>query len=164
MSHTASECLEGQIWTSGNWFNRKVHFKGRNLCHDLGKVVAKVDLSIVADRNWTFPYGHTAWKEGSIAGGASVRGLYCCTDVSDLCNPEDLVTPASCGDRWAESQADSVCTDETFEVVNDGRDCRIRATCTGNGLTITPTMTTHYHQVYKLGICAFIGAIFPCSR
>ena len=153
LHHPFSHCLEAKKWQTGNWFTRNTRFSAKNLCHDLGKMVVKFDISNGPDTTWTFPYGDTSTKAGAAGPGHDVRGIYCCTDVSDLCNTQDMITPQSCAARWAEGDADTHCTNETFERQKNSSNCSITATCSANGITRANQVNVHYHSVYKLTVC-----------
>ena len=155
ISDDDSECLESETWESGSWFKRRYHYKARNLCYDLGKLVAKVDIQGAADKTLTFNYADGAWKEGSVGGATPVRNVTCCSDSSVVCNRDDLVTDANCGARWLESEAHESCVDAVSTADADNSRCEISARCLrDDGTTRRETsLATHYHHVYRTKNC-----------
>ena len=155
IAQSGAECLEGHWWTEGsNWFTEEHHYKARNRCPDLGKVVAKVDRPNQTDVTWTFEYGDDGWKHGAHADSAGARNIYCCTDLSDLCDRSDLVNEQGCADRWDESSAASLCANERFIPHPEHSRCEISAKCLKDDGTLRPTSAhVHYHHVYRLTVC-----------
>ena len=156
ISDGASACLEAETWSTGSWFERRYHYEARNLCHDLGKMVAKVDIEVISDRTLTFNYGETGWKSGSVGVGTPVRNVTCCSDLSTVCNPEDLVTAANCEARWFESEAEKSCdSDDAVHTAHpDDSRCEIGTNCLYWNNRWRPTSAhTHYHHVYRLKNC-----------
>jgi len=100
-----SECLHG--WWDNNDWPKKSTFGARmeEHCDGWGKVVAKVDLASCSDKTWHFTSANT--RRGSEA--CRVRGIYCCTDISDLCNKSDVMTVAGCTRQWNKSDASDGC-------------------------------------------------------
>ena len=151
-----AQCLEAQTWqTSCGWLCKEHHFKARNRCHDLGKLVAKVDIRNENDVTWTFPIYDTSWKQGVNSGvDPYVRGVYCCTDLSELCNPSDLVNVADCTARWEESSAHGTCMNVRVQAFPDQSDCQVNADCRTHGSKWIPTSAKgHYHKLYTLKNC-----------
>ena len=84
-SHRDSECL--QAW----WDNKNDRYEYntyhvRNMCPDLGRVVAKVDLREARDRTPHLDNGQ--WRIGYTDN--RIDWIYCCSDLSTLCNRSDL--------------------------------------------------------------------------
>ena len=154
ISDADSDCLESEQWHSYIGSQRRDHYKARNLCHDLGKMVAKADIKNGADQTRTFNYGFTGWREGHATSPRSVQSVTCCTDLSTLCNRADLVNAAKCEDRWEESSADSYCVDEHFTPHPDDSECQVDTRCQKLDGTYRETSArVHYHQVYRLSNC-----------
>lgn len=57
-------------------------FEVQNLCPELGKVVAKVDIVMDMDRTFHLTTGERREFETV----RLVRGIHCCSDLSDLCS------------------------------------------------------------------------------
>ena len=80
-----AECLAAE-WNNYLGFTPAL-IAVKNKCSDLGKVVARIDI-------WGHP-GYTIhltdglWVENS-PGFTYIQDIYCCTDLSDLCNKSDL--------------------------------------------------------------------------
>ena len=119
MSHQSAECLRAEISTAGNGKTVEV----QNLCPDYGQVVAKIDREIEADLILYLTTGNTA--EQSVS---QVNGVYCCKDLSDLCNKSDIVNDDSCLDQYRDSSADGSCKWETATATSNDR-CKISAVC-----------------------------------
>ncbi|MCY3754358.1 MAG: hypothetical protein OXG99_09760 [Alphaproteobacteria bacterium] len=100
-----SECLHG--WWDNNDWPKKSTFGAQMMehCVGWGKVVAKVDLASCTDKTWHLT--NTNKRKGSEA--CRVRGIYCCTDISDLCNKSDLMSIESCTSQWNKSPASNSC-------------------------------------------------------
>ena len=85
VSHRDSECL--QAW----WDNKNDRYEYntyhvRNMCSELGRVVAKVDLREARDRTPHLDNGQ--WRFGYT--NNRIDWIYCCSDLSTLCNRSDL--------------------------------------------------------------------------
>ena len=84
ISHLDASCLDAE------WYNppgilivfNTAWFKVRNLCSSQGTVVAKVDVRAGMDK--TLYLGNSELREGAPA--TTIRGIYCCEDLSDLCS------------------------------------------------------------------------------
>ena len=98
-----SECLHG--WWDNNPWPRKSTFGVQGFCKDWGTVVAKIELAGCIDKTWHLD--HNNKRRGSEL--CQVRGIHCCKDVGDLCNPGDVVTIAGCTSQWDESPASDTC-------------------------------------------------------
>ncbi|TGG93761.1 MAG: hypothetical protein ERJ67_03805 [Aphanocapsa feldmannii 277cV] len=121
--HYRSECLEVEYKNYDNiWKKNKV--TGRNICWEYGKVVAKIDLMSWKDRTWHLE----TYKQREWNGDANIRGVYCCEDLSDLCNISDIVDADSCLERFAQSPAANKC-DPPKVTVFGGDQCKFTTSC-----------------------------------
>lgn len=100
-----SECLHG--WWDNNPWPKKSTFGAQvqNDCHLWGTVVVKVDLASCSDKTWHL--NNTNKRRGSEA--CRVNGIYCCTDIGDLCDKTDLITVDGCTGQFDESPASDSC-------------------------------------------------------
>ena len=132
-----AECLSGE-WTNRTWPDKDTA-SVKNECSELGTVVAKVDRKDAKD--WT------KWLEGdgevNMSGAdGNVRGIYCCSDLSDLCNKSDIVNPESCVEAFRTSEAHREtsdgeqylymkrhCHSASATVGPDGESCSFDMTC-----------------------------------
>ena len=124
MQHRNAECLEASYKNRG-WL-KDSYAKAKNKCTEYGKVVAKVDIRHHWDRTWHLNDGDEREYKND---WQHIRGVFCCTDLSDLCNKSDIVTPVSCGTKFRESPASATC-DAGFGV-NDKTECVFTAHCNG---------------------------------
>ncbi len=85
VSHRDAECLSAS-WDNYSGTALDNTYRVRNMCPDLGRVVAKVDVRHDMDRTRHLPDGieRTGYTEGRI------RWIYCCSDLSAACNRSDL--------------------------------------------------------------------------
>ncbi len=85
VSHRDSECLRAS-WDNYNGITLDNEYSVRNMCPDLGRVVAKIDLVQDMDRTLHLNNGYerTGYTE------ARIRWIYCCSDLSTACNRSDL--------------------------------------------------------------------------
>ena len=74
------DCMEGGYKNKGSLFWRHWEAWARNLCSDKGKIVAKADVQTYKDKKL---YLTGSGKKKS-RGYGHMRGLYFCTDLSDL--------------------------------------------------------------------------------
>lgn len=85
VSHRDSECLQAW-WDNKNNKYEYNTYHVRNMCSELGRVVAKVDLREARDRT---PYlDNSQWRIGYTDN--RIDWIYCCSDLSTLCNRSDL--------------------------------------------------------------------------
>ena len=121
--HGDADCLKAS-WRNKKW-PKKNRYDAQSLCSEHGTVVAKVDIEHHKDETWTLI---TSIKEtGGVHNDYDVKGIYCCADLSDLCNKSDI-TESVCRTRFAKSPADENCKDEDISVTDDHR-CNISAQC-----------------------------------
>ncbi len=105
VDHGQSECLQAW-WKNSKWPDRPTTSYGaRNLCSEYGKVVAKISRKGIVDTQWTLK-GSNERTGGSTA---KVKRIYCCKDLSDLCNKSDI-TGKKCTDFWNDSEAKDSCS------------------------------------------------------
>ena len=86
IKHGDAECLTAKWDNSKDWLSRS-EYEIKNKCSSLGTVVAKIDIKNLWDR--TVYLSDDEWEESSL-GFADIRHIYCCTDLSDLCNRSDI--------------------------------------------------------------------------
>ena len=88
ISHTTNnDCLSARFsWSA--WGAPTI--RARNMCHEHGTVVARVDAAAISDTTWTLDHGN--WRQVSHGSGTKIRGVYCCWDDSntDLCHQAEL--------------------------------------------------------------------------
>ena len=85
VSHRASDCLSAW-WENRNGMYTYNSYHVRNMCSSLGRVVAKVDLAEEMDRTLYLDNGATRSGQTKFR----IRWIYCCSDLSTLCNRSDL--------------------------------------------------------------------------
>ena len=85
VSHRDSECLSAW-WENHNSTFRHNTYNVRNNCASQGRVVAKVDLKEEMDRTLYLDNGATRSGQTKFR----IRWIYCCSDLSTLCNRSDL--------------------------------------------------------------------------
>ena len=95
-----AECLEGG-WSNQPW-PFKDHARVRNWCDALGTVVAKIDRKDAADWTVWLDDWFTVHKSGT---AGDIRGIHCCSDLSDLCNRADIIHPEGCLEQFHTSEA-----------------------------------------------------------
>lgn len=98
---SSAECLGARWSNRGNWVDPSSEFYASSSCSSYGKVVAKVDLKSASDRTWHLTNAHL--KQGTA--NAHVRQIYCCKDLSVLCNRSDVVNPDGCKAQFEKSPA-----------------------------------------------------------
>ena len=153
ISDANSGCLETKQWhkETGFW-TITYYYKARNLCHDLGKLVAKVDIASANDRTLTFNYDDKDWQEGS--SNNNVRSVSCCSDTSELCNRADMVTDHNCLIKWTDSDASYECATTEITATPSKSECLIRARCPKNNGGFQETSARgHFHYIYTLKNC-----------
>ena len=94
VDHRDAECLSAW-WKNRGLFRESPYF-ARNMCHEYGKVVAKVDLVSARDR--TFHLTDHIPREDDTS--HRIRGISCCTDMGGICNRSDVVTDEGCLERF----------------------------------------------------------------
>ena len=101
LKHSSSECLAARYNNTGNWINPNSEFYANNACPRYGKVVAKIDIKHGTDYTWHL-------TSGGLRSGFDnkhVRQIWCCKDLSDLCNKSDVVTATGCRAQFNKSPA-----------------------------------------------------------
>ncbi len=144
-SHHDADCLDA------DWSNRSVPIRGKatvqNKCSDIGTVVAKIDRIAGSDWTWHLTIG----EERSKSSGYKIRGIYCCKDLSEICDTSEL-SDVECAKRYRSSPADDTCQWPTAGYESP-KYCKIEATCeTGNGLVRT-SITVDYADTDDLRNC-----------
>lgn len=123
IDHGEAECLHA--WWDNNDWPKKSTYAARNECPAWGKVVAKVDIRNASDKTWHLTNGNT--RRGSTS--HTVREISCCTDLSDLCDKEDMVSVESCKRQFEKSDANDDCVHDS-DPTTDGSWCVFDLTCT----------------------------------
>ena len=124
VNHRDAECL------SASWKNRgllkKSPYSVSNQCSEYGKVVAKVDLVSAGDRTLHLTDSHP--RDGDTR--HRIRGIYCCSDLSTLCNRSDVESDAGCLKLFErESTAAATCASATATYSSENGTCTISAEC-----------------------------------
>lgn len=84
ISAAEASCL-GARWrnpTGVQVLTKKAGYVVRNFCPEDGTVVAKVDVRSAMDRTLHLTDGRQ--RKGNVHG--KIRGIYCCSDLSDICS------------------------------------------------------------------------------
>ncbi len=125
MSHRDSRCLEAS-WDNNYWPHTTT-YEVRSVCDRWGKVVAKIDLKSAADH--TLHLNNSDWRRAE--GSFRVRWIYCCKDISDLCNTSEMKTNESCRDGFEDRDEVDDCTldDGTSGARIRGDHCVYNASC-----------------------------------
>ena len=121
VSHDDVDCLDAE-WHNKSW--GKATVKARNLCSNLGKVVAKVDRKSGSDYTWHLSSGD--WRDEKDS-HYHVRGVYCCKDLSDLCDSSE-VSDDGCIEKFESSKASATCFEPQVSFV-EPNECEITAFC-----------------------------------
>ncbi|TGG91596.1 MAG: hypothetical protein ERJ67_07935 [Aphanocapsa feldmannii 277cV] len=82
IKQSESSCFEGAYQNKSPWYYfgyTKGSAQAFNTCSRTGKLVVKVDRQAAEDWTWTIE----SPKKRSKSGGARIRGIYCCADLSD---------------------------------------------------------------------------------
>ncbi len=137
--HSHVECLDGG-WNNRGFLKKDTAW-AQNMCPEWGKVVAKVDRLAARDWTWNLTTGTRRTGKGT---AGNIRGVYCCTDLSDLCRKSDLLTVSGCEAQFDNSSASATCSNATVTV--SGENCMIAATCKSpfKGYPINSSITVHY--------------------
>ena len=122
VSHQAAECLRVK-WSNNRWPSLS-SVEMQNLCSDYGTVVAKVEREDGSGDIWSLSDGRTR-KTSNLFPTESV---YCCEDLSELCNKSDIVNDASCLDQFLASPASQFCSQSQARRSGDD-DCAILTEC-----------------------------------
>ena len=159
----SAECLDGG-WNNKKGFMgwKSSTFWAQNKCPDWGKTVAKVDISKATDKTWHLTTGDS--RSGS-HGSAHVSGVYCCSDLSHLCNKSDVLTSSGCTAKFQDSPAFTSGTCSSPSATVSGENCAITATCNtdiGGGTLVTgsfeESITIHYTKADEVQYC--IGKLY----
>ena len=86
IKHEDSDCLTAKWDNHYNWLNHG-RWKIKSECSNYGKVVAKIDIKHTWDEEITL--SNSEWQSGD-TDLYNVRYIYCCADLSDLCNRSDI--------------------------------------------------------------------------
>ena len=157
IDHDDANCLDAGWDNSTNWLS---HGKvwARNECPDHGTVVAKVDIKSGKDKTW---YLHDGDKKSSGTNVLNTRNVYCCSDLSDLCDTSDL-SEDGCRQNFLASSAGETCQDVSTSI-NSSHQCTVSAKCKSEEGFLTPTITTvDFDDVRDLHNCDYILTVGSC--
>ena len=121
--HGDADCLKAS-WRNKKW-PKKNRYDAQNLCSEHGTVVAKVDIEHHSDETWTLADGNK--KSGGVHNDYDVRGIYCCSDSSDLCNKSDI-TINLCWVKFVHSGVNATCKNASMDLTDDYK-CVVSAQC-----------------------------------
>ena len=167
IDHEDADCLDADWNNSTNWLS---HGKvwARNECSSQGTVVAKVDIKDAKDKTWNLT---NANKKSSGTGIFNTRNVYCCSDLSDLCNMSDI-NANSCLEKFQISSANTTCRNVSISV-NDNYQCVINAECQKFGLASPGTdyvwhyesesISVNWHEVEDLHNCPSELTVGECG-
>ncbi len=122
IDHGEASCLKAS-WRNKKWPARN-SFDAQNLCSDYGRVVAKVDIEHHKDKTWYLDNGNK--KSDSVLHEYDVRRIYCCDDLSDLCDDDDK-TGERCIELLNRSSAGSTCVEAKASI--SGTNCKFYVKC-----------------------------------
>ena len=86
IKHGDADCLSASWNNNHNWLNHG-KWKIKSECSNYGRVVAKIDIKDTWDE--TITLYNDSWKKGD-TDLYNINYIYCCADLSDLCNKSDL--------------------------------------------------------------------------
>ena len=132
ISHRESMCLRASWHNNGVPGLTTSGFSVQNMCPEYGTLVAKVDVEGASDR--TLHLADIDERRGSTL--YRVRGIYCCSDLSALCELGQADMDAGClGKFERESSAARTCVNATASssVSGGNRSCTIVADCERSG-------------------------------
>ncbi len=155
IKHDDVDCLEA------GWTNQTIPVKGkahaRSYCSDYGRVVVKVDRKLGGD--WTWHLTNSSKRDDQ--GGYKINGVYCCSDLSDLCDTSDM-DDDGCLDNFSKSNADDTCFDASASFTSPDQ-CKIDARCTAWNNSLDPTsITVSYKDVRYLQNCNSVLTVGGC--
>ena len=149
-----AECLSGE-WTNRTWPDKDTA-SVKNECSALGKVVAKVDREGATD--WTPSLNNDVELNMSGTLG-NIRNIYCCSDLSDLCNKADVINPDGCWAQFHESPAsDTDCYNVSFAADLSAGTCTISGIChryvdDGSVRLMATSITVPYERADEIQLC-----------
>ena len=154
MQHYNADCLEASYKNRG--WPRSSSASAKNLCPELGKVVVKVDIRGWQDRTWHL----STDQKRSFSSDVHIRGVFCCKDLSDLCNTSEIVNSDSCFDQFQDSPASATCETSAESIGVSGTSCTIWAVCEGmdqplddHGISLSQKLSVHWNDVPDLHNC-----------
>ncbi|TGH20616.1 MAG: hypothetical protein ERJ68_06605 [Aphanocapsa feldmannii 277cI] len=124
IDHKEADCLDAD-WDNDIDFWSTSKVEATNKCPSYGTVVAKVDIKAATDYTLYLKDGTKKTKK---SGAFNIRNVYCCADLSDLCNKSDIINDDSCLARFMTSSADDSCRNASSSV-NGSDMCVITAEC-----------------------------------
>ncbi len=126
-----ADCVgSAQVWEGSVWEGKsgKTEYFAwvTGGCTDHGDIVVRVDIAGRSDKTWRLT-SEVQRKRSKTA--HSIRGIYCCTEDSDICDRSEI-TAQACLDKYYDSPASEDCRNETASVSNFR--CNIGAECPGS--------------------------------
>ena len=100
ISEHSLDCLSGE-WHNQLWPKRDTAWV-RNECSEFGSMVAKIERQHATDWTVHLTGGDRVEKSGT---AGDVRGIYCCTDLSEMCAKSDVINADGCTAQFEESIA-----------------------------------------------------------
>ena len=122
IASSSANCLSAG-WDNGTHLWTHSYVEARNDCSDLGTVVAKVDIRDGRDFTWHLTNGNIRYGQSD----HNFRGVYCCSDLSDLCSKSDVVNNTGCTTQFDSSPASDTCNNVSMST--DSKNCVITADC-----------------------------------
>ena len=123
-NNDAAECLIAD-WDNNPWPDTTT-FWAASRCGLFGNVVAKIDIRNASDKTWTL--SGSSRRNGQ--SDNTIRGIYCCKDLSVLCQRSDVVNPQECLDQFRKSPAKQGCNLSELPTADSGEEhCNFKAWC-----------------------------------
>ena len=149
IASSSANCLNAS-WDNGTHLWTHSSASARNVCSDLGTVVAKVDIRGATD--WTWHLTNDTTRQGT--SDHNFRGVYCCSDLSDLCSISDIVNATSCTTQFDSSPASDTCNNVSMS--RSTKNCVVTADCleaTGSTDRNTSALKVYYHHTDEVQNC-----------
>ena len=154
-NHEDADCLRADWDTSSSpSILNPIPVTTQNLCSDIGKVVAKIDMDLFSSgsiESFRLEALHDGTPNVSYA-RSKIKGVYCCEDISQICSKSEI-TAESCLDRFADSSAGHSCKNSSA-AVNASYECVITADCdrtyVSGSIYITSSVAVRYGDADNL--------------
>ncbi len=149
IASSSANCLNAS-WDNGTHLWTHSSASARNVCSDLGTVVAKVDIRGATD--WTWHLTNDTTRQGT--SDHNFRGVYCCSDLSDLCSISDIVNATSCTTQFDSSPASDTCNNVSMS--RSTKNCVVTADCleaTGSTDRNSSALEVYYHHTDDVQNC-----------